>query len=100
MLPVLIAACCMIGGTVHTPSGAPIARAQLTLRGPATVTTSTDAAGKFTTDEARLFNGVTYKTALLANNARRVVGEPAIWPGDLKAKVAERVAAEVHRFLK
>ena len=33
MLPFLVAACCLIGGTVHAPSGAPIARAALTLRG-------------------------------------------------------------------
>jgi outer membrane cobalamin receptor len=47
MLPTLIAVCCMLSGFVHAPSGAPIARAQLTLRGPATVTTASDASGKF-----------------------------------------------------
>ncbi|HYL28123.1 MAG TPA: TonB-dependent receptor, partial [Candidatus Nitrosotalea sp.] len=47
MLPVLIAACCMIGGTVHTPSGAPIARAALTLRGPVTARTTSDDRGEF-----------------------------------------------------
>jgi outer membrane receptor protein involved in Fe transport len=47
MLPVLIAACCLVGGTVHAPSGAPIARAQLTLRGPKTTATTTDATGYF-----------------------------------------------------
>jgi Carboxypeptidase regulatory-like domain/TonB-dependent Receptor Plug Domain len=48
MLPILIAACCLVGGNVHTPTGAPIAHAQLTLRGPQTLTTTTDAKGRFT----------------------------------------------------
>ncbi|MBV8067203.1 MAG: TonB-dependent receptor [Candidatus Eremiobacteraeota bacterium] len=47
MLPVLIAVCCLVSGNVHGPSGAPIARAQLTLRGAATLTTTTDAKGNF-----------------------------------------------------
>jgi outer membrane cobalamin receptor len=47
MLPVLLAACCLIGGTVHAPSGAPIARAQITLRGATTVTTTSDVKGNF-----------------------------------------------------
>ncbi len=47
MLPVLIAACCLIGGNVHTPSGAPIAHARVTLRGPAGATLTTDAKGDF-----------------------------------------------------
>ncbi len=47
MLPLLLAACCLVSGNVHNPSGAPIARAALTLRGPKTVTTTTDAKGEF-----------------------------------------------------
>jgi outer membrane cobalamin receptor len=47
MLPLLVAACCLIGGTVHTPSGAPIARATVKLRGPASAATTTDAKGTF-----------------------------------------------------
>lgn len=47
MLPLLVAVCCLVGGTVHAPSGAPIARAALTLRGPKTVETTTDAKGNF-----------------------------------------------------
>jgi outer membrane cobalamin receptor len=47
MLPTLVAACCLISGTVRTPSGAPIAQAAVTLRGPATVKTATDAKGNF-----------------------------------------------------
>jgi hypothetical protein len=30
MLPIPIAACCLVTGRVHVPSGAPIARDQLT----------------------------------------------------------------------
>jgi outer membrane cobalamin receptor len=47
MLPILVAVCCLVGGTVHAPSGAPIARAALTLRGPKTVETTTDPKGNF-----------------------------------------------------
>jgi hypothetical protein len=47
MLPLLIAACCLVGGNVHSPSGAPIARAQVTMRGATTRTTTTDAKGNF-----------------------------------------------------
>ena len=47
MHPILVAACCLIGGTVHTPAGAPIAQAALTFRGPASATVSTDAKGTF-----------------------------------------------------
>lgn len=47
MLSALIAVCCLVSGTVHAPSGAPIARAALTLRGPKTVETTTDVQGNF-----------------------------------------------------
>jgi hypothetical protein len=47
VLPLIIAACCLIGGSVHTPSGAPIARATVKLRGPTNVATTTDAKGNF-----------------------------------------------------
>jgi hypothetical protein len=47
MLPVMLAACCLIGGFVHAPSGAPIADAHLTLRGPATLSAVSDAHGNF-----------------------------------------------------
>lgn len=47
MLPLIVAACCLIGGTVHTPSGAPIARASVKLRGPKSIATVTDAKGNF-----------------------------------------------------
>jgi outer membrane cobalamin receptor len=48
MLPALVAVCCLIGGNVHAPSGAPVARAHVTLRGPKSATTTTDAKGNFT----------------------------------------------------
>jgi len=47
MLPILVAACCLVGGNVHTPAGAPIAQAQLTFRGAKSATVSTDAKGTF-----------------------------------------------------
>ena len=47
MLPVLLAACCLVGGNVHSPSGAPIASAHISLRGPTTLSTTTDAKGNF-----------------------------------------------------
>ncbi|HEV3092244.1 MAG TPA: TonB-dependent receptor [Candidatus Cybelea sp.] len=47
MLPVLLAVCCLVSGTVHTPTGAPIAHAQVTLRGPQAATAVTDAKGTF-----------------------------------------------------
>lgn len=50
MLPLIVAACCLIGGLVHSPSGAPIAHAQLTLRGPKAATTTTDARGSFSVE--------------------------------------------------
>ncbi len=43
----LIAACCLIGGNVHTPSGAPIARAQLVIDGTKRIETSSDPKGDF-----------------------------------------------------
>ncbi len=52
MLTTLIAACCLIGGTVHAPSGAPIAHANITLRGPQPVSTTTDAKGSFSAQVA------------------------------------------------
>lgn len=47
MHSVLLAVCCLISGTVHSPAGSPIAQARVVLRGPQTVSASTDAAGTF-----------------------------------------------------
>jgi outer membrane cobalamin receptor len=43
----LVAACCLITGSVHTPAGAAIAQASLLFSGPQTLRTQTDAKGTF-----------------------------------------------------
>jgi outer membrane receptor protein involved in Fe transport len=45
--PILLAMCCLIGGNVHAISGAPLAGAQVEVRGATTVRTLTDAQGNF-----------------------------------------------------
>ena len=91
MLPILIAACCLIGGTVQAPSGAPIARAQVTLRGPATAQTTTDVKGNFSvqippgrydlTVVARGYAAVTVNTGEVGDGARfDIVLEPSDTP--------------------
>ncbi len=80
MLPILIAACCLIGGSVHAPSGAPIAHAQVTLRGQKTVSTTTDVRGTFSVEVpagrydltvvARGYAAVTVNTGELGDGAR------------------------------
>ena len=52
MHSVLLAVCCALSGTVHAPSGAPIAQAQIVLRGVRSAATLTDAAGHFAVDVA------------------------------------------------
>ncbi|HEU5479251.1 MAG TPA: TonB-dependent receptor [Candidatus Tumulicola sp.] len=47
MHALLLAACCLIGGNVHAPSGAPIAHAQVVLSGTQSARTSTDVRGNF-----------------------------------------------------
>ncbi|MGA9945101.1 MAG: TonB-dependent receptor [Candidatus Cybelea sp.] len=87
MLPILIATCCLIGGNVHTPAGAPIAQAQLTFRGPTSTTVSTDAKGAFSvvvaagrydlTVVAKGYAAVTVNTGELNDGARiSVILEP------------------------
>ncbi|MBV8117806.1 MAG: carboxypeptidase regulatory-like domain-containing protein, partial [Candidatus Eremiobacteraeota bacterium] len=44
----LLAACCLISGNVHAPSGAPIVHAQVIVDGPKRVETFSDAKGDFT----------------------------------------------------
>jgi outer membrane cobalamin receptor len=91
MLPILIAACCLVGGNVHAPSGAPIARAELTLRGPTSTKTTTDAKGNFTltilpgrydlTVVARGYATITVDTGQLGDGAHiNVVLEPTDSP--------------------
>lgn len=47
MFHALIAACCLVGGTVRTPSGAPIAGAHLDFTGPKSASAATDDRGRF-----------------------------------------------------
>ena len=47
MHPLLLALCCLLTGTVHSPSGLPIAQTRITLYGPQTVDTISDSAGRF-----------------------------------------------------
>ena len=91
MLPSLVAACCLISGSVHTPSGAPIARAAVTLRGPKSVATTTDVKGNFSvtappgrydlTVVAPGYAPVTVNTGAIGESARvDVVLEPSDTP--------------------
>ncbi|MBV8530100.1 MAG: carboxypeptidase regulatory-like domain-containing protein, partial [Candidatus Eremiobacteraeota bacterium] len=91
MLSALIAACCLIGGAVRAPSGAPIAHAALTVRGPKTVATTTDAKGSFSVEVpagrynltvvARGYATVTVNTGEISDGARiNVVLEPSDAP--------------------
>lgn len=47
MLPALVAACCLIAGTVHAPGGAAIAGATVRVRGATNVVTVSDSSGSF-----------------------------------------------------
>jgi outer membrane receptor protein involved in Fe transport len=91
MLPILIAACCLVGGNVHTPAGAPVAQAQLTFRGPKSTTVSTDARGAFSvvvpagrydlTVVAKGYADITVNTGELNDGARiSVILEPSDTP--------------------
>jgi hypothetical protein len=91
MFPILIAACCLVGGNVHSPTGAPVAHAQVTLRGSQTLTTTTDAKGEFTaqvapgrydlTVTARGYATVTVNTGQIGEGARiGVVLQPSDTP--------------------
>jgi outer membrane receptor protein involved in Fe transport len=87
----LLAVCCLVGGSVRAPSGAPIAHAQLTFRGPATVTTATDAKGNFSvvlsagrydlTIVARGYAAMTVNTGAIGDGSQvEVVLEPSDTP--------------------
>jgi outer membrane receptor protein involved in Fe transport len=47
MHQILLAACCLLSGNVHSPSGAPIANAQVVLAGSKQAQTTSDAHGNF-----------------------------------------------------
>ena len=87
----LLAACCLIGGWVHAPSGAPIARARVTLNGPVRAQATSDAHGDFslTVPAGRYdlsvvasgYGTVTVNTGPLAEGSRlNVVLEPSDTP--------------------
>jgi outer membrane cobalamin receptor len=91
MLPVLIAACCLIGGSVRAPSGAPVARAAVTLRAGSSIATTSDTRGNFSiqvapgryvlTVVAFGYAPVTVNTGEIADGAHfDVVLEPADAP--------------------
>jgi outer membrane cobalamin receptor len=91
MLPILIAACCLVTGTVRAPSGAPIAHAQLTFRGPRIAAATSGAKGDFSvqippgrydlTVVARAYGAVTVNTGLVGEGSRiDVVLEPSDTP--------------------
>src|ERR1700722_4035314 len=91
MLPILIAACCLVTGTVRAPSGAPIAHAQLTFRGPRIAAATSGAKGDFSvqippgrydlTVVARAYGAVTVNTGLAGEGSRiDVVLEPSDTP--------------------
>ncbi len=91
MLPILVAACCLIGGHVTTASGAPVAGAHLTLSGTKRLTTSSDSQGVFSieappgrydlTASARGYATITVDTGPIAGDSDiEVVLEPADSP--------------------
>ena len=90
MLHTLIAACCLIMGHVHAPSGAPIAQAQIVIDGPKHAIATTDAKGDFSVDgppgkyvvsaSARGYAAVSVSTAIDADSHLDVVLEPGDSP--------------------
>ncbi|MGR4065521.1 MAG: carboxypeptidase regulatory-like domain-containing protein, partial [Vulcanimicrobiaceae bacterium] len=91
MHPLLMAVCCVIGGQVHTPTGAPIAQAQVVFQGPARAETTTDSKGVFSvtvpagrydvTAVARGFATLTFDSGEITKDSRvDVVLEPADSP--------------------
>ena len=91
MIPILLAVCCTVGGSVRAPSGAPIAHAQLTIRGPQSTTAITDAKGNFSvvippgrynlSIVARGYGTVTVSTGEIGDGAHvDVVLEPSDTP--------------------
>ncbi|HTX59623.1 MAG TPA: TonB-dependent receptor [Verrucomicrobiae bacterium] len=80
MLSVLLAACCLVGGHVHTPTGAPIAHAHIAIAGPKSVQTTTDGKGDFSvtvppgrytlTGSARGFATISVDTGEIAADSR------------------------------
>jgi iron complex outermembrane recepter protein len=90
MLHTLIAACCLIMGHVHTPSGAPITQAQIVIDGPKHLTATTDAKGDFSVEgppgeyvlsaSSRGYAPVTVSAQLQSDSHIDVVLEPVDSP--------------------
>lgn len=91
MLGVLVAACCLVSGTVHSPAGAPIAQAQVRVSGPQRAATISDVKGAFTLSippgryalsvVARGYAAITVDTGDVVEGSRfDVVLEPADTP--------------------
>src|SRR5271165_6077083 len=90
-MPAGAAPCCAVVGQVHAPSGAPVAHAQLTLRGPRAAAATTDEKGNFSlelppgqydlTVVARGYGTVTVNTGQIVEGAHLdVVLEPSDAP--------------------
>jgi outer membrane receptor protein involved in Fe transport len=90
MLHTLIAACCLIMGHVHAPSGAPISHAQIVLDGPKRSSTTTDAKGDFSVEgapghytlatSARGYASITVSAEIVDDTHLDVVLEPGDSP--------------------
>ncbi len=87
----MLAVCCLIGGHVTTPAGAPIAQASVVFSGPKDARISTDAKGEFSvslppgrynlTASARGYASITVNTGNITADARvNVVLEPVDSP--------------------
>lgn len=91
MFHTLLGVCCLVVGSVQTPSGAPIAQAKLIFEGPKTVQTASDVKGRFSaevpagrydlTASARGYATVTVNTGDIVRDSHvDVVLEPANSP--------------------
>lgn len=78
MLVVLVAACCLISGTVHSPSGAPISDARITLHGATTEHAASDAHGAFSVEASP----GTYRVDALHRGFAPVSVSPVVVNGD------------------
>jgi outer membrane cobalamin receptor len=89
MPSLLLAVCCLVGGHVTSPSGAPIVQARLLFEGPRRAQTDTDAKGDFSvslppgrynlTASARGYASITVNTGDITGDARITV---VLEPGD------------------
>lgn len=78
MLVLLAAVCCLVSGTVHTQSGAPIADARVSLIGNAATTATSDAQGRFSLQAP----AGTYKLSAFRSGYAMVTVSPVKVKGD------------------